>query len=51
MLLFYGDENQQTVKLELIKAYMKSGIWLLMKMRNYTQFWVKSMHHKIHDRW
>ena len=51
MLLFYGDENKQTVYQNLKKLTWNQVFRLLMEMRNYTQCWVKSMHHKIHDRW
>ena len=51
MFLYSGDANQQTVSSELKKLTLNQVFRLLMEMRNYTQCWVKSMHHKIHDRW
>ena len=51
MLLCLSDANQQTVSSELKKKLTGNQIFRLqMEMRNYTQCWVKSMHHKIHDR-
>ena len=51
MFLYSGDANQQTVSSKLKKLTLNQVFRLLMEMRNYTQCWVKSMHHKIHDRW